>query len=160
MNGKHWRNMADCATERTLKDTHMQITASVSLHQTPHSRTNFDKTCQLTGTVRGPARRPHISLAITAETVQIWTQVLGVISAYFNIRNTLTMSVRNLIIVMRQFRISNETGGLKGMQGLISDNSAQSSRAYSGWLLTWPAPGTRHSLRALDYVPWIHRPHG
>jgi len=51
-------------------------TASVELtfrHQTPHSRTNIDKTCQLTGTVRGPSRRPHFSLAIISVNVQHWT---------------------------------------------------------------------------------------
>jgi len=42
-------------------------------HRTPHSRTNIDKACQLTGTVRGPARRTHFSLAINSVTVQLWT---------------------------------------------------------------------------------------
>jgi hypothetical protein len=28
--------------------------------------------CQLTGTVRGVARRPHFSLAIISATVQLW----------------------------------------------------------------------------------------
>jgi len=39
-----------------------------SCHMTPQSRTDMDKT-QLTGTVRGPARRPHFSLAIISVTV-------------------------------------------------------------------------------------------
>ena len=39
--------------------------------------------------MRGPARRPHLSLAIISVTVQLWTQVFWVISVYFNIRNTL-----------------------------------------------------------------------
>jgi hypothetical protein len=64
----------------------------VSHHWTPHSWTNFDKTCQLTGTVRGTARRPHFSLAIISVTVQLWTWVFWVISAYFNIKNTLLKS--------------------------------------------------------------------
>ena len=38
--------------------------------------------------MRGPARRPHFSLAIISVTVQLWTQVFWVISVYFNIRNT------------------------------------------------------------------------
>jgi len=42
-------------------------------YRTPHSRTNIDKTCQLTGTVRGPARRPHFSLAIISVIVQLST---------------------------------------------------------------------------------------
>jgi hypothetical protein len=46
--------------------------ASVSRHWTPHTRTNFDKTCQLTGTVRGP-ERSHFSLDIITVTVQHWT---------------------------------------------------------------------------------------
>ena len=48
--------------------------------------------CQLTGTMRGPARRPHFSLAIMSVTVQLWTYVFWVISIYFNIRNTLPKS--------------------------------------------------------------------
>ena len=31
------------------------------------------KTGTVTGTVRGPARRPHFSLAIVSVTVQLWT---------------------------------------------------------------------------------------
>jgi hypothetical protein len=81
--------MADCATQRTLKEAHMQLTPSVSRHRTSHSSTNFDKTCQLTGTVCGPARRPHFSLAIISATVQLWTYVFWVILACFNMRNTL-----------------------------------------------------------------------
>jgi len=42
--------------------------------------------------VRGPARRPHFSLAIISLTVQLWTWVFWVISVYFNIRNTLPKS--------------------------------------------------------------------
>jgi hypothetical protein len=42
--------------------------------------------------VRGPARRPHFSLAIISVTVQLWTEVFWVISLYFNIRNTLPKS--------------------------------------------------------------------
>jgi len=34
---------------------------------------DMDKTCQLTGTGCGPARRPHFSLAIISVTVQLWT---------------------------------------------------------------------------------------
>jgi hypothetical protein len=81
--------MAECATQRTLKEAHMQLTASVSRHRTPQSRTNFDKTCQLTGTVCGPERRPHFYLFTISVTVQLWTLVLWVLSAYFNIRYTL-----------------------------------------------------------------------
>ena len=51
----------------------------------------MDKT-QLTGTVRGPARRPHFTLAIISVTVQLWTKVFWVISVYFNIRSTLPKS--------------------------------------------------------------------
>ena len=47
---------------------------------------------QLTGTVRGPARRPHFSLAIISVTVQLWTYVFWVISVYFKIRKTLLKS--------------------------------------------------------------------
>ena len=42
--------------------------------------------------MRGPTRRPHISLAIISVTVQLWTQVFWVISVYFSIRNTLPKS--------------------------------------------------------------------
>jgi hypothetical protein len=45
-----------------------------------------------TGTVRGTARRPHFSLAIISETVQLWIYVFWVITVYFNIRNTLPKS--------------------------------------------------------------------
>jgi hypothetical protein len=65
---------------------------SVSRHRTPHSRTNFDKTCQLTGTVRGTARRPHFSLAIISVAVKLRTKMFWVISAYFKIKNTLQKS--------------------------------------------------------------------
>jgi hypothetical protein len=58
----------------------------------PHSRMDTDKTCQLTGTVRGPARSSHFSLAIISVTVQLWTKVFWVISVYFYIRNTLPKS--------------------------------------------------------------------
>jgi hypothetical protein len=83
---------ADCAMRFTLKEAQMQLTASVSRHRTPHSRTNFDKTYQLTGTVHAPARRPHFCLAIISVTVHLWTQAFWVISAYFNIRNALRTS--------------------------------------------------------------------
>jgi hypothetical protein len=84
--------MADCTTQHNLKEAHMQLMAGVSHHWTPHSRTNFDKTCQPTDTVRGSARRPRFSLAIISVTDQLWTYVFWVISAYFNIRNTLLKS--------------------------------------------------------------------
>jgi len=48
--------------------------------------------CEPTGTVRRPARRPHISLAIISITVPLWTLVFWVIWVYFNIRNTLPKS--------------------------------------------------------------------
>jgi hypothetical protein len=38
--------------QHTLKEAHMQLMTSVSHQRTQHSRTDFDKTCQLTGTVR------------------------------------------------------------------------------------------------------------
>ena len=41
------------------------------------------------GTVRGTAKRPHLSLAFISVTVQLWTYVFWVISVYFNIWNTL-----------------------------------------------------------------------
>jgi hypothetical protein len=78
--------MADCETQRTLKESYMQLTASVSSRQTPHSRTDFDKTCKLTGTVRGPARRPHFSLATISVTVQVRTL------AFWVIQHTLTLT--------------------------------------------------------------------
>ena len=61
-------------------------------HMKPHSRMEMGKDCQLAGTVCGPARRPHFSLATISVTVQLWTQVFWVISVYFNIRNTLPKS--------------------------------------------------------------------
>jgi hypothetical protein len=57
-----------------------------------HTQGRTPITCQLTGTVRGPARRPHFFLAIISVTVQLWTYVFWVISVYFNIRNTLPNS--------------------------------------------------------------------
>ena len=86
---KHCRNVADCAF--WYKPTISQCEQNFR-HRTPHSRTNIDKTCQLTGTVRGPARRPHFSLAIISVTVQLCIQVFWIISVYFNIRNTLPKS--------------------------------------------------------------------
>ena len=86
---KHWRNMADCAFWYKPTISQCELTFR---NRTPHSRINIDKTCQLTGTVRGPARRPHFSLVIISVTVQLWTQVFWVISVYFNIRNTLPKS--------------------------------------------------------------------
>ena len=69
------------------------LPCELSFHnRTPYSRINIDKTCQLTGTVRGPSRRPHFSLAIISVTVQLWTYMFWVISVYFNIRNTLPNS--------------------------------------------------------------------
>jgi hypothetical protein len=81
--------MADCATQRAVKEAHMWLNGR---HRTPHSRTNFDETCQLTGTVRGHARRPHFSLAIISVTVQLWTDVFWVILAHLNRTITLPKS--------------------------------------------------------------------
>jgi hypothetical protein len=84
--------MADCTTQRTLKEAHMQLVASVRCLRTPHSRTDLNKTCQLTGTVHGPTRRPHFSLAINSVTIQLWTGCFGLY------RHTLTQETpsRNL----------------------------------------------------------------
>jgi hypothetical protein len=78
--------------QSTLKEVHTQLMASVSHHRTLHSRTNFDKTCQLTGTVRGPTRRPHFfsgHYLCNRSTLDIG--VLGYIGIFI-IRNTLLKS--------------------------------------------------------------------
>jgi hypothetical protein len=56
------------AMQRTLKEAYLQLMASMSSHRTPHSRKIFNKTCQLTGTVCGLARRPHFSMAVISVT--------------------------------------------------------------------------------------------
>jgi len=56
-------------------------------NMTPHARMDIDYG-QLTRIVRATSRCAHFSLAIISVTVQLWTQVFGVASVYFNIRNT------------------------------------------------------------------------
>jgi hypothetical protein len=74
---------------RVSKHYTWHITGRHWCNTTPHSRANIDKTCQLTGTVCGPTRKPHFSLAIISITVQLCAQMFWVISVYFTIRNTL-----------------------------------------------------------------------
>ena len=59
-------------------------------NMTPHARTDIRVDYgQLTRIVRATSRCPHFSLAIISITVQLWAYVFGVVSVYFNIRNTL-----------------------------------------------------------------------
>jgi hypothetical protein len=67
----------------------MQLTARISHHLTPHSRTNIDKTCQLTGTVYGLARTPHFSLAIIRNSSTLDIGVLGYIGIHHHTEHPL-----------------------------------------------------------------------
>jgi len=90
MNAKHWLVLPyhqDGSTQTVYCEHELNCR-----NMKPHSRTGMDQVCQLTGRVRGPARRPHFSLAIISVTVQLWTHVFWVILVYFNIRNTLPKS--------------------------------------------------------------------
>jgi len=58
-------------------------------NMTPHAKTDKDYG-QLTRIVRATSRCPHFSFAIISVTVQLWIQMFGVVSVYFNIRNTLS----------------------------------------------------------------------
>jgi len=85
MTSQRWRNKAD----RAFRYKPSVSWTSVIWH---HTKGRTWIRLSGTGTVRGPARRPHYSMAIISLTVQLWSEVFWVISVYFNIRNTLPKS--------------------------------------------------------------------
>jgi len=70
----------------------MGTQAQCWLHSSLNDICRVYETRQLKGAVRGTGRRPHFSLTIISVTVELWVEVLWVISVYFNIRNTLPKS--------------------------------------------------------------------
>ena len=69
----------------TTHDTGMLLTPGYRKQKfsniTPHARRGIDYG-QLTSIVRATSRCPHFSLAIISITVQLWTEVFGVVGIF------------------------------------------------------------------------------